>query len=341
MGGRVKVKSKKAKVKRRQDLDLSGIKTYSIKGRKSKVGLDQFATRYKAGSRFSSFLDSLPDMLAARDLREIISAIVEAYRGNKVVAVGMGAHPTKVGLNPIVIDLMERGVISSVAVNGAVIIHDMELALAGKTSEDVDSEIGPGRFGMVEETPVILNEAIKSGVKRGLGIGEAVGERIDSADFPFRKESIVAAGYRLGIPVTVHVAIGTDIIHMHPSVDGAALGEGSIIDFRRFASVISRLDKGVYLNIGSAVIMPEVFLKALTLVRNLGHKVRNFTTVNMDFIQHYRPVTNVVKRPTKGSGRGYSLTGHHEIMFPLIAAGIIESLGNADRPGKKKAIKNN
>lgn len=321
------------------DLDLSRIKTYSIMERKSKVKLDQFAERYEAGSRFSSFLDSLPDILAAKDLREVISAIVTAKKSRKVVAVGMGAHPTKVGLNPIIVDLMERGVVSSVAVNGAVIIHDMELALAGKTSEDVDSEIGRGRFGMAEETPRILNEAIKAGAKRGIGIGEAVGERLNSADFPFRKDSILAAGFRLGIPVTVHVAIGTDIIHMHPSVDGEALGKGSIIDFRRFASIVSRLNRGIYLNIGSAVIMPEVFLKALTLVRNLGHNIKNFTTVNMDFIQHYRPITNVVKRPTKGIGSGYSLTGHHEIMLPLLAAGIIESLENAGKPGTKRAPK--
>ena len=238
----------------------------------------------------------------------------------------MGAHPTKVGLNPVLVDLMERRVITALALTGAVIIHDFELAMMGHTSEEVDTEINTGRFGMAEETGRLLNEAITHGVRKGLGIGEALGTWIEERRFPNRNTSLLAAGARLGIPVTVHVAIGTDIIHMHPAVDGAALGEGTLRDFRTFAAVVAGLEGGVYLNLGSAVIMPEVFLKALTLARNLGHTVDRITTVNMDFLPHYRPLTNVLRRPTQKGGAGHMLIGHHEIMVPLLAAGVLESL---------------
>jgi hypothetical protein len=237
---------------------------------------------------------------------------------------GMGAHSIKVGLNPVIIDLLERGVITSLSVNGACVIHDFELAFIGQTSEDVDKEILSGQFGMAEETGRMINEAVRAG--KGMGIGEAVGRMIQNGDFPYKDKSFLAACSRLGIPVTAHVAIGTDIIHMHPSFDGRTTGEASQRDFQKFCELVSDLEGGVYINLGSAVLLPEIFLKAVTLVRNLGHDLRHFTTVNMDFIQHYRPNANVVRRPTQDGGRGYALTGHHEIMFPLLAAAIIEQM---------------
>jgi hypothetical protein len=307
-------------------LALHKIKTYPLAKRHSKVKLGEFARPWRPGGTLESFLKGLPDILAARTLREVADAIVKARLAGKAVVVGMGAHPTKVGLNPVLVDLMERGVITALALNGAVIIHDFELALMGHTSEEVDTEINTGRFGMAEETGRLLNEAIARGARKGLGIGEALGAWIEERRFPNRRTSLLAAGARLGIPVTVHVAVGTDIIHMHPAVDGAALGEGTLRDFRTFAAVVAGLDGGLYLNLGSAVIMPEVFLKALTLARNLGHKVDRITTVNMDFLPHYRPLTNVVRRPTQKGGTGHLLIGHHEIMVPLLAAAVLERL---------------
>ena len=312
--------------KRFKPIDLKDIETYSIKDRKSKVDIRDLGIPYERGSSFKEFSDTLPNILAAKDIKEVANRVVSAYKAKKVVAMGMGAHVIKVGLGPVIIDLMEREIITSVSMNGAGIIHDSELAMIGQTSEDVAAELKGGAFGMAEETGRILNEAIKDGVKKGYGIGRAVGERLLKEEFPYNEKSILAAGARFDIPVTVHVAVGTDIIHMHPSCSGAAVGEGSHIDFRLFSSVVSKLEGGVYLNIGSAVILPEVFLKALTLVRNLGHEVNNFTTVNMDFIQGYRPLTNVCKRPTMTGGRGYSLTGHHEIMLPLLAAMVKEEI---------------
>ncbi|GKS60310.1 hypothetical protein YTPLAS18_38370 [Nitrospira sp.] len=243
----------------------------------------------------------------------------------------MGAHPIKVGLSPIVIDLMERGILTAIAMNGAGIIHDFEIALLGQTSEDVEAEIDSGRFGMAEETGQILNGAIVDGGRSGLGIGEAVGQYLHRhrRSFPHTHMSVLATGVRLGIPVTVHVAMGTDIIHMHPSADGGAIGAGSLVDFRKLAAVVSRMEGGVYLNLGSAVILPEVFLKTVALGRNLGHALRSITTVNMDFLAHYRPLTNVVKRPTQKGGKGYSLIGHHELMFPLLAAAVREQLADS------------
>jgi deoxyhypusine synthase len=313
-------------------LDFTKIKTYSIKNRKSKVRLADEAVPHKPGASFKEFLSQLPPILAAGELKEVISAVVTAHQNGKTVMVGMGAHPIKVGLNPILIDLMERGIINSLSMNGAGIIHDFELAFIGHTSEDVAAELSTGAFGMAEETGQMLNQMISEGVKQGYGIGEAVGKKLLSDEFPYRHNSLLAAGARLGIPVTIHVAVGTDIIHMHPSADGGAIGLGSLRDFQRMTSVVSQLEEGVYLNIGSSVIMPEVFLKALTIARNLKYKVDRFTTVNMDFLQGYRPVTNVVVRPTLQGGKGYRLTGHHEIMVPLLAAGIIESLASADSP---------
>ncbi|MBE9527690.1 MAG: deoxyhypusine synthase family protein [Proteobacteria bacterium] len=305
-------------------LSLKGIKTYPIKSRKSKVSVDDFAKLPKKGGTVAEFFDCMPRILGAENLREVADAVVRTHKAGRTVVLGMGAHVIKVGLGPMIIDLIERGVIDAVAMNGACVVHDFEAAYVGCTSEDVDAEIGGGTFGMAEETGKLLNRAIKKSPEKGLG--RSVGEMIAKSRFEFKENSILAAAARCDVPVTVHVALGTDILHIHPQMDAAATGVASMQDFKLFASVVSTLDRGVYINLGSAVLLPEIFLKALTLVRNKGHKVKNLTTVNMDFIQHYRPTTNVVRRPTQGSGKGYALTGHHEIMVPLLYAAIIERL---------------
>jgi deoxyhypusine synthase len=307
-------------------IDLSGVKTYHLSDRKSKVSADDFAKNWQKGASFRTFLDNLPDILAGGQLKNVISAIVTAYQNNQTILLGMGAHVIKVGLNPIVIDLMQRRIITGVAMNGAGIIHDVELAMVGRTSEDVDTTLNDGSFGMARETCTFLNEAITSAGKISAGLGEAVGRNILEKRLPLSEQSILAAGARLGIPVTVHVAVGTDILHMHPGFDPQAAGAASHQDFRLFASLVAALEKGVYLNVGSAVILPEIFLKATTLVRNLGYTLEDFTTINIDFIKHYRPITNVVMRPTARGGRGINLVGHHEILLPLIAAGVIEEI---------------
>ncbi|MFH1156786.1 MAG: hypothetical protein V1793_23535 [Pseudomonadota bacterium] len=307
-------------------LDLSGVTTYSVHTRHSTVSRDDFATPWSCGRSFSQFLDTLPSILAGSDLRHVIRAITEAASAGRPVCFAMGAHVIKVGLNPVVIDLMNRRILSMISMNGAGIIHDFEIALTGKTSEDVAASLGYGGFGMARETAVFLSRAIARAGQTGTGLGRAVGELILEEDLPFKDQSLTAAGARLDIPVTVHVALGTDIIHMHPDFDPAACGQASHLDFRRFASVIAGLEHGVFINAGSAVILPEVFLKALTLVRNLGHSPDCFTTVNLDFIRQYRPMTNVVNRPTLKGGKGYSIVGHHELLIPLIAAGVLEAL---------------
>jgi deoxyhypusine synthase len=307
-------------------LSLKSVKSYSLCARKSKVSVNSFAGIPEKGDRFSSFLEKMPDAFAARDFRAVVKAIIEARNNGRPVVVGMGAHPIKLGLSPVIIELMRRGVITAMAMNGACAVHDFEIAMAGHTSEDVAMELCTGTFGMAKETGRGVNQAIVAGVKKGYGIGKSIGARINKGKFPYKDKSIFATACDLDIPATVHVAIGTDIVHMHPEADGAALGKGSMSDFRLFAAVISDLEGGVYLNLGSAVILPEVFLKALNVARNLGNKVGNITTVNMDFIQHYRPRENVLKRPTSMSGSNYALTGHHEIMFPLLAAAITEEL---------------
>jgi hypothetical protein len=307
-------------------VDLSNVKTYHLSDRKSKVTAKDFAKTWQKGASYRAFLDNLPDILAGGQLKSVISAIAKAYRDNRTILFGMGAHVIKVGLNPIVIDLMERRLISGVAMNGAGIIHDVELAMVGRTSEDVAAALDDGSFGMARETCAFLSEAITSTRKKSIGLGEAVGRHILEKRLPLMEKSILAAGARLEIPVTVHVAIGTDILHMHPGFDPQAAGAASHHDFRLFTSIVSALDKGVYLNVGSAVILPEIFLKATTLVRNLGYTLENFTTVNLDFIKHYRPLTNVVNRPTAKGGHGINLVGHHEILLPLIAAGVIEEI---------------
>ncbi|GAB4486092.1 MAG: hypothetical protein OHK006_13350 [Thermodesulfovibrionales bacterium] len=313
-------------MKRYRPASLKSVKTCSLHGRKSKVSVQSFSRTYTKGGSFSSFLSGLPDFLAASDFRSVVQAIVSARKKNRPVVLGMGAHPIKLGLSPIIIDLMKRGIVTAVATNGACAIHDYEAALAGRTSEDVASELCTGAFGMARETGRGLNSAITRGVRTGQGIGRAVGESIVKGKFRYRDRSVFAAAYEAGLPLTVHVAIGTDIIHMHPEADGAAIGKGSMNDFRLLVSVVSDLEGGVYINLGSAVILPEVFLKALNVARNLGNTVRDITTVNMDFIQHYRPRENVLRRPTLDCGKSYALTGHHEIMFPLLAAAVIEEM---------------
>lgn len=309
-------------------IDVSDLTTYPLKKRHSKVRVSDFAQPWQRGGSFAQFYASLPDILAVKTLRAVATAIATAHRGHRPVIVGIGAHVIKVGLAPLLVDLMERGIVTAVAMNGAGIIHDFELALMGHTSEEVDAEIDEGRFGMAEDTGRILNDAIARGAQNGQGLGEAVGHYINrtQGQFRHRATSVLATGARLGIPVTVHVAIGTDIIHMHPSADGAAIGTTSLLDFRRLAAVVAGMEGGVYLNVGSAVILPEVFLKAVSLGRNLGHPLTKITTVNMDFLSHYRPLTNVVRRPTQKGGKGYTLTGHHEIMLPLLAAAVLEQL---------------
>lgn len=311
--------------KKYKPISLKNVRTCSLKSRKSKVRLDKLGKPY-SGASLSSFLDSLPDILAASDFREVVKAIINARKKGRPVVLGMGAHPIKVGLTPLIIDLIENNIITAVAMNGAAIIHDYELSLMGHTSEDVDTELCRGSFGMADETGKGLNRAINRGVKKGLGIGRAMGDHILKSRASFKQLSLLAAASRFGLPATVHVAIGTDIIHMHPQADGKSIGEGSMRDFRLFSSVIADLNGGVYINLGSAVIMPEIFLKAIALARNLNQRVKNFTTVNMDFIQHYRTRENVLRRPVLSGGSSYALTGHHEIMFPLLAAAVKEEV---------------
>lgn len=301
-----------------EPVDFSRIKTYSIKERKSLVRLSQLADLkgYGETGRLESLL---PRVLKADSLREVVAALRSARDEGSPAVLAMGAHVIKVGLSPIIINLMERGFIGAVAMNGAGAVHDLELAFHGETSEDVAAEIKEGRFGMVEETAAHFNGAISRHASDGVGLGAALGKYINEEKMPNAAVSILAAGARLGIPVTVHVAIGTDIVHIHPSTDGAATGRATFDDFRIFTGVVSKLGGGgVYMNVGSAVLMPEVFIKALSAARNLSADVTGFTTVNMDMIQHYRPSVNVVNRPIQGAGRGISITGHHEIMIPLI-----------------------
>ena len=307
-------------------LNFSKVRTYPVKKRFSKVQSLLLGKTVRKGARVRSLIQGLPNILAAQSLKAVARKIARVHRANKTVLLGMGAHPIKVGLSPLIIDFMERGIINAVALNGAGVIHDFELAYMGETSEDVAASLKDGSFGMGEETGAFLNQAISEGSGRELGIGAAVGQAILKARLPHRRLSILAAGARWGIPITSHIAIGTDIIHMHPKVDGKALGDGSLRDFRTLTSIVATLGGGVYLNFGSAVVLPEVFLKAVSLARNLGHPVQNLTTVNLDFLAHYRPLTNVVSRPTQQSGKGYHLTGHMEIMVPLLFAAVLEEL---------------
>jgi hypothetical protein len=304
--------------------DLSGVKTYPLASRTSKANAADFAQPYKPGSGITGLVESLPSILAASDFKAIVTAMRAARDGGHGIIWGLGAHVLKTGLGPILIDLMEQGFVCALATNGAGIIHDFEIALSGATSEDVDEALGPGRFGMAEETGRQLNAAINEGVAAGLGLGQSVVAYLHRTQPEHANVSVLAAAGRLEIPITVHVGIGTDIIHMHRDASGAALGEGSLRDFRYFVANVARLEKGVYLNCGSAVMLPEVFLKAVALARNAGRSLQGLTTVNIDFIRQYRPQTNVVSRPVAGIGKGYSLVGHHEILIPLLAAALSE-----------------
>jgi hypothetical protein len=306
-----------------EEFDLAGVKTYPLASRTSKANATDFGAAFK-GPGGSALVDSLPSILAGADLKAVVAAMRAARDGGHGLLWGIGAHVLKTGLSPVLIDLMERGYICALATNGAGVIHDFELALSGATSEDVDEALGPGRFGMAEETGRELNAAINQGVAKGLGLGQSVVEHLHHRQPPFANVSVLAAAGRLEIPVTVHVAIGTDIIHMHKDASGAALGEGSLRDFRYFVSNVARLENGVYLNCGSAVVLPEVFLKAVALSRNTGRSLKGLTTVNLDFIRQYRAQTNVVSRPVAGIGQGYSLVGHHEILIPLLAAALAD-----------------
>lgn len=307
-------------------LGLDKLNTYSVYDRHSKVSVKDFAAPVKQGMSVTELIQGLPAQLMGVDFPDFISSTAKAYKDNRTILLGMGAHVIKVGLNPILISLMEKGIISAIALNGAGIIHDTEIAMVGRTSEDVAQVLGEGAFGAAKETGEILNTAINRGAEKEIGIGEAVGEMLIEQDFPYNEHSLLASAYRLNVPVTVHVAMGTDIIHIHPDVDGGAIGKAGHRDFRLFSSLVSGLQDGVYLNVGSAVLLPEVFLKALTLVRNLGHEVTRFTTANFDFIRHYRPATNVVHRPTLEGGRGFNFTGHHELMLPLFAAALLDEI---------------
>lgn len=312
--------------KKFKSLDFAKVRTYPVKKRFSKVEASLLGKKIKQGATLRAFIRGLPDILAAQNLKAIARKLADCHRKNRTILLGMGAHPIKVGLSPLIIDFMERGLIHAIALNGAGVIHDFELAYMGETSEDVAATLKDGSFGMGEETGAFINQAITEGAKNNLGVGAAVGHAIVKHGLPHRKLSILATASRLGIPVTSHIAIGTDIIHMHPKADGRALGDCSLRDFRTLTSVVATLRGGVYLNFGSAVVLPEVFLKAVSLARNLGHPVDHLTTVNLDFLQHYRPLTNVVNRPTLGSGKGYQLTGHMEIMVPLLFAAVLEEL---------------
>ena len=316
-----------------EPLRFDGIRTYPLAKRRSKVSVREFARPLRRGASARELLDSLPRILAAEDLRAVAVAIRKARARRKAILWGIGGHVIKVGLGPTLIDLIRCGFISGMAMNGAALIHDFEIALAGNTSEDVEAALGGGQFGMAEETGLYINEMAVGAARSGMGLGEAAGKLLASGRLrpKFPQASVLVAAYRARVPVTIHLAIGTDIPHMHRAADGAALGEATHHDFRLFCALVKQIHPGgVYLNWGSAVVLPEVFLKAVSVVRNLGVALRPITTANFDFIQHYRPLQNVVKRPTtparggRSESRGYALTGHHEILLPLLAAALME-----------------
>jgi hypothetical protein len=313
-------------------IELGALKMTSLQTRQSKVSMADFARPMPPQGSFLQFMDSLPSMLAAEDLRKAVSAISEAVTKEMTVILGMGAHPVKVGLNPVIIDAIRRGLLSGIAMNGAGIIHDVEIALAGKTSEDVAAHLGSGEFGTARETAEFIHRAVLKAYHKGdKGIGRAVGEALLLERAPYADASILAAAAQCDLPVTVHVAIGTDIIHMHPEMDGAATGALSHFDFRLFCAIVATLQHGVFINLGSAVVIPEVFLKAVSVARNLGFTLSGLTAINMDFLRHYRPLTNVVQRPVMEGGTGINLTGHHEIMFPLLIAAVLEEINMKGR----------
>jgi hypothetical protein len=305
----------------RRPIEFAGLKTIGLAERGGKVKVADFAHVYQAGSGVTGLIESLPHILAGDSFRAVVDAIAAARAKGRAILWGMGGHVVKCGLAPVLLDLMRRGYVTGFALNGSAAIHDFEIALAGHTSEDVEAALPDGRFGSAEETGRDMNLVIAEGVRDGIGIGEALGRAL-----PAHPASLLHGAYQNGTPVTVHVAIGTDTPHTHPAADPAAIGAASHHDFRLFCTLVTELnDGGVYVNLGSAVVLPEVFLKAVSAVRNLGHPLRGFTTANFDFLQHYRPRANVVERPhAAGGGKGYAITGHHELMVPLLAAALIE-----------------
>ena len=326
-------------------ITLGAVHTYPLALRKSKVSIRDFAKAPAANTSLTKFLDYLPNILAADDLRQLLAAMHRARKQRKAILWGLGGHVIKVGLGPILIDLIKRGFVSGIAMNGAALIHDFEIALAGNTSEDVEAGLGEGQFGMAEETGKYLNEIAKLSHRIRIGYGEAAGQFLSSGllNVKYADSSVLMAAYKHRIPVTIHLAIGTDIPHMHRAADGAALGAATHYDFRLFCALVEQMHPGgVYLNWGSAVLLPEVFLKAVSVVRNLGVPLRPITTANFDFIQHYRPLQNVVKRPTasaRGSrgpaSQGYAITGHHELLLPLVAAALAAGWPRKSQPGKR------
>lgn len=310
-----------------EPLELDGVKTYPLASRRSKVTLQDFAKPLSSDSTLDDFLSSFPNVLAAQSLRELAQRIQRARELKKPIIWGIGGHVIKTGLAPLLIDLLRRGYVSGIAANGSVLVHDAEIAMAGSTSEDVDATLQQGVFGGAEETGQLLNGAARDGAQDQIGLGEAVSRALLQLNPPHRDYSLLCAAYEGKVPFTVHVTIGGDIAHFHPSLDASALGATTHTDFRCLAELVRRMDGGgVYINVGSAVVLPEVFLKCVTLVRNLGHTLSDITTANFDFIQSYRPLTNVVRRPTEnGAGKGYSITGHHELTIPLLAALLIKT----------------
>lgn len=307
-------------------LDASEIEQCSIKDRFSKVTRKDFAGPWKKGGSLMDFLNGLPGILAAGDFRQAAARLKKTAESGGTLILCMGGHPIKVGMAPIIIDLMRRGIISLLAVNGSVMVHDSEVAMIGSTSEDVAASIGEGAFGMGREANELINASAREAAENGAGLGETLGRNLLKGGYPHTEDSVFAMAAELGVPVTVHIAMGTDVYHIHPEADGAAIGKAGFHDFKTFCSAVSTMEGGALINLGSAVIMPEIFLKALTLVRNLGYELKDITTINMDFIRHYRPQVNIVQRPTAEGGAGYYFVGHHEIMFPLLAASLIESL---------------
>ena len=308
-----------------EPIDLGQIKTYELASRPSKVTVADFAVPPSPQDSLSEFLDKLPNILAVQSIRKLAEQIRRARDLGKPIIWGFGGHVVKTGLAPIVIDLMQRGFVTAIAGNGSVLVHDTEIAMVGFTSEDVDATLGKGDFGAAKETGEILNAAARKGRADGIGLGEAMGREVSSLNPPYADKSLLCEAYKRGVPITAHLTIGADIGHFHASADGADLGATSHTDFRLMCSLVKQMDGGcVYINYGSAVVMPEIFMKAISVVRNLGYDVNDITTANFDFVQRYRPLTNVVHRPTaNGAGRGYSITGHHELTMPLLAAQIL------------------
>jgi hypothetical protein len=325
---------------RHEEIDLSRVRTLSIRERKSKVDVAQFAAPPRAGMTVGEWVRALPDILAGADLKELLARTEKAIRGRREWIVMLGGHVVKTGTAPCLAPLLEKRWITCLAMNGSAAVHDVEIALFGKTSEVVEENLADGSFGMARETAEFLNGAAARAAREGAGFGEILGAALAEAGAPHAPASLLCAAHRAGVPATVHVALGTDIVHQHPSADGAAIGDASLRDFRVLAARVAALEGGVVLNVGSAVLLPEVFLKALTVARNLGRTVDDFAAVDFDMIRQYRPLTNVVRRPTQGRGWGAHFTGQHEILVPLLAAGLLDRLAGApELPGKAPRVR--